>query len=302
MAYPAGTMTPTSLANDIPALWGQRINEFYRAKLVMASFFTDRSDELAGGGNILYTPSISELTATAKSNATAVALQGPTDAKITLTVNQWYESSFAIEDAEAAQVKQSYAIMRRYASSAGYSIARNLERAIAVLFAGFSNVVGSSTATLVDSVIRAAITKAEQNNVDLQSMAFFVDPAVFWNQIQGIDKFSLAINSPVNDPTAKRPDGHLYGIPVYVSNNIRYVVVSASAGRYNALAHPDAIHWATSPLGAGGSAGQFVGTDGIRVQSNYIPEYLSTVTTADILYGVIENRDEGGVSILTSAA
>lgn len=295
-------MTATSLANTIPALWGQRINEFYRSKLVMAPFFTDRSDELSNGGNILYTPSVSELTASAKSNATAVNLQGPTDAKVTLTVNNWYESSFAIEDEEAAQVMHSYVMMERYAKSAAYAIAKTLDVAIANLFTGFSNTVGSSTALLVDSVVRAAIAKAETNNVDLDECAFFVSPNVFWNQIQGIDKFSLAINSPVNDPTAKRPAGYLYGVPVHISNNIRYVVVSASAGRYNALAHKDAIHWATSPLGAGGSMGQYIGSNGIRVQSNYVPEYLSTVTTADILYGVVENRNEGGVQILTSAS
>lgn len=273
---------------------------FYQSKLVCAAFFTDRSDELADGGNILYTPSITELTASAKTNATAVALQGPSDPKITLTVDQWFESSFAIEDAQAAQTKRSYSIMERYAKSAGYSIAKKLETAITSLFPYFSNTVGSSTANLVDSDIRSAIAIAESNNVDLDAMAFFLSPNVFWKQVQGIDKFSLAINSPVNDPTAKRPHGTLYGIPVYISNNIRHVVVSGSAGRYNALAHPDAIHWASSPLGAGGSEGQMVGSKGIRVQSNYIPDYLSTVTTADILYGVVENRDEGGVTIITT--
>ncbi len=300
MAFPTTTMTATSLANDIPAKWGERINVFYASKLVCANFFVDRSDEMTVGGNILYTPSITELTASAKTNAAAVTLQGPSDPKITLTVDQWYESSFAIEDAQAAQTKRSYSIMERYAKSAGYAIAKKLETAITALFTGFSTSVGSSTANLVDSDIRAAIAAAETANVDLDAMAFFVSPNVFWKQVQGIDKFSLAINSPVNDPTAKRPSGLLYGIPVYISNNIRYVVVSGSAGRYNALAHPDAIHWATSPLGAGGSQGQMVGSKGIRVQSNYIPDYLSTVTTADILYGVIENRDEGGVTILTT--
>jgi hypothetical protein len=77
--------------------------------------------------------------------------------------------------------------------------------------------------------------------------------------------------------------------------------VSGTTGRINALAHPDAIHFATSPLGQGGSMGAMVGSMGIRVQSNYIPDYLSTVTTADILYGVVENRDVAGVRILTSA-
>lgn len=293
-------MGATSLASFIPEIWGEKINEFFKSKLVMAPYFTDRSDEVREGGDTLYTPTISELTASAKSYATAVSLQDPTDAKITLTIDQHYESSFAIEDKEAAQVKRSYTTQERYARSAAYAIAKKLDVAIANLFPFFSNQVGSSSTTIADSDIRAAIAIADANNVPSEEMAFFVDPNVFWRQIQKLDKFSLAVNSPVNDPTAKQPAAYLYGRPVYISNNLRYVVVSGSAGRYNAFAHPDAIHWATSPLGAG-SEGGMVGSGGIRVQSNYIPEYLSTVTTADILYGVVENRDVAGVAILTHA-
>lgn len=299
MAFPTTSHDATSLASFIPEVWGEKINEFFRAKLVAAPFFTDRSDEVSMGGDVLYTPSITELTANAKSNATAVTLQAPTDPKVTLTINQWQESSFAIEDAQAAQAKRSYSIMERYAKSAAYAIAKKLDGAIVALFTGFSGSVGSSTTALVDSDIRGAISILETNNVDTSECAFFVHPGVFWKQVQAIDKFSLAINSPVNDPTAKVPAGYLYGLPVYQTTQIANV--SGTTGRINALAHPDAIHFATSPLGAGGSLGSMVGSSGIRVQSNYIPEYLSTVTTADILYGVVENRDEAGVRILTSA-
>jgi hypothetical protein len=298
MAFPTDTHDGTSLANSIPALWGEKINEFFRAKLVAAPFFTDRSEELAGGGNILYTPSVTELTASSKTNAAAVTLNNPTDPKITLTVNQWYEASFAIEDKEAAQVKHSYILMERYARSAAYAVAKQLDGAIVALFSGFLNTVGSSTADVADSDIRSAIAKITGEDVPFEECAFFVHPVVFWDQIQGIDKFSLAVNSPINDPTAKTPAGYLYGQPVYQTTQIDYV--SGTTGRVNALAHPDAIHWATSPLGAGGLMGQYVGSGGIRVQSSYIPQYLSTVTTADVLYGVIENRDGAGVVIYSS--
>ena len=218
-----------------------------------------------------------------------------------MTVDQWYECSFAIEDREAAQVKHSYYVQEKYAMNAGYSIAKKLEVALASLFSGFSNTVGASTTNLADSEIRAAISQLESVGIDTtQDVAFFLSPSVFWKQVQNLDKFSLAINSPVNDPTAKTPRATLYGIPVYVSNNIQYV--SGTAGRYNALASRDALHFATSPLGSGGSKGSSVtGKYGVRVQSNYIPEYLSTVTTADLLYGVVENRDNAGVEILTAA-
>lgn len=268
---------------------------------MLADFFTDRSSELAGGGSTLYTPNLTEMSASAKSNATAVTLNAPTDTKVTLVVDQWYEVSFAIEDREAAQVKHSYYIQERYATNAGYTMAKKLEVALASLFSGFDASVGASTTNLADSEIRAAISALESNGIDTSSdVAFFVSPAVFWKQIQNLDKFSLAINSPVNDPTAKTPRASLYGIPVYVSNNIQYV--SGTTGRWNALAHKDALHFATSPLGTGGSAGSsMTGRYGVRVQSNYIPDYLSTLTTADLLYGTIENRGNAGIAILTAA-
>lgn len=216
-----------------------------------------------------------------------------------MTVSNWYEASFAIEDAQAAQVMHSYTLQERYAKAAAYAIAKQLDTAIVSLFSGFSTVVGASTTNLADSEIRAAISALESANVDTAEAAFFMHPAVFWKQVQNIDKFSLAVNSPVNDPTAKKPAGYLYGFPVYQTSNIQYV--SGTTGRSNAFAHPDALHWATSPLGSGGSMGSMVGSSGVRVQSNYIPQYLSTVTTADILYGVIENRDLAGVLIRTAA-
>lgn len=301
MAYPTGTETGASLDVYIPEIWGEKVNEFYRAKLVAAPFFTDRSDELSGGGDTLYTPNTTEFTATAKSVGIAVNLNSPSDTKQTLTVNNWFEASFAIEDREAAQVKRSYSLMERYAKNAGYAIAKKLDSAITTLFYGFSNVVGASTTNLADSDIRNAFSYLERNDVPSEEAAFFFHPTVFWGQVQRIDKFSLAINSPVNDPTAKRPAGFLYGQPVYLTTQVQTSLPSGSLARVNAFAHPDAIHWATSPLGAGGSKGSMVGSMGVRVQSNYIPDYLATLTTADILYGVIENRDVAGVAILTPA-
>ena len=74
MAFPTNSMSSTTLDSFIPEIWGERINDFYRSKLVIATFFTDRSSELSEGGDTLYTPNMTEFTATSKSNATAVTL------------------------------------------------------------------------------------------------------------------------------------------------------------------------------------------------------------------------------------
>lgn len=72
MAFPTTTETTTTLAAEIPLKWGQRLNDFYKMRLSAASFFTDRSSELADGGKTLYTPNLTEMSANAKVNATAV--------------------------------------------------------------------------------------------------------------------------------------------------------------------------------------------------------------------------------------
>ena len=291
-----------NLAELIPAIWGERFNNYFKANLIGANFFTDRSSELKGGGDTLYTPNIVKMSANDKSQRSKVTLQTADPTKITLLVQTHKEVSFLIEDIDAARVKDSYSTMNTLAQNAGFEVAEALEKALFGLFSGFSGTVGASGADLVDSNILAAIATLESNKVPgihTGQVAFFFHPNTFWKQVQAIDKFSLAVNSPSNDPTAQKPKGMLYGIPVYTSPNVPFV--SGTTGRYNALAHKDAIHFATSALGSGGSKGSYVGSSGVRVQANYIPEYLGTMVTADIVYGVIENRDESGVTIMTKA-
>jgi hypothetical protein len=306
MALGSSHQSTTSLDKLIPEIWGSKINDFFKEELIMASFFTDRSDELVGGGDVIHTPTLTAMAAATKTNGSQITLNNATETAIDLTVTTWKEVSFLIEDREAAIVARSYTLQEKYAKNAAFVAAEVLEIAIAALFSGFSTTVGASTTNLADSEIRSAIATLMTNKVDFgyssggiaTNVAFFVSPNVFWKQIQNIDKFSLAINSPVNDPTAKKPAGFLYGIPVYVSVNVPFV--SGSTGKYNALAHKDAIHFATQGLQPSG-ANSMLGASGVRVQTNYIPEYLGYLTTADVCYGVIENRDNAGVTIMTAA-
>jgi hypothetical protein len=296
----------TTLDVLIPEVWGQKINDYFKDQLVAASFFTNRSDELVEGGDVIRTPNLTAMTAATKTNGSQVTLNNATETTANLTVTTWKEVSFLIEDREAAVVSRSYNLQKRYAMNAGFEAAGALESAICALFSGFSTTVGASTTNLADSEIRSAIaslatakvTGMTQDTTSNQDVAFFVSPNVFWKQIQNIDKFSLAINSPVNDPTGKRPAGYLYGIPVFITT---YVInVSGGTGRYNALAHRDAIHWAAQSMPLSSGKG-FVGDSGVRVQTSYIQEYLGYLTTADICYGVVENRDASGVTIITAA-
>jgi len=274
-------------------VWGEKVNDFYRAELKVASFFTNRSDELSEGGDTLYTPNLTEMSANSKSNATAVTLNSPTETKQTLTVTNWYEVSFVIEDKEAAQVKRSYSIQQRYMKNAAFTAAKKLEVAVTTLFSGFSNTVGTTGTNLTDASIRSAIAKLTGTTLaNYDEAAWFLHPKTIWTDLMGIDRFALAMNAPGSNPVIKGAVGSLYGRPLVSSAHIQKI--NTNADYCGALAVPDAIHWATGSLPGQRDA------MGVRLQANYIPEYLGTLVTADILYGAVENRDGGGIGIVSA--
>lgn len=290
MATYTPAVTGTTAAVFIPSIWTSKVNEFFRANLVAANFFTDLSSEIVAGGKVVYVPNTTELSASTKSAETTVTLQAPTDTKTTLTVATHKEASFMLEDSTRAYIARSYNYQERYAKSAAYAIAKAYDAAIIALFSGFTNSVGASNAAVADSDIRLAISKL--GDTPAEETAFFFHTFTFWTQIAGIDRFSstLYVNEKV---VAEGEIGKLYGRPVYVTSQIAYV--SSTTGRVNCLAHKDAIVHATQNLG--GADGM-----GVRVQANYMPEYLGELVTADAIYGAAENRDGAGVIIYSSAS
>jgi len=288
-SFPTDTYTGSNLANLIPTIWSPKMNDFYKQAQVVSSFFTDLSSELTDGGKTIQWPVLTEMTASIKANATPVTLNSATYDKVSLTVDTWYEVSFAIEDKEAAQVMRSYMLQEKLAKNAAYTVANKLEDAILALFAGFTQTVGASTTSIADSDIRGAIAKLDSNNVPKEDRCFFFDPAVFWTQIYALDRF-VSRDFTNAMPVDNGFTGLLYSIPCKTTNRIPYV--NTTTGRTNALVHKDAIVFATHNLGGQGK---------FRLQSNYIPQYLSTLVTADIVYGVAKNRDKSGVLIYTKA-
>lgn len=285
MALGTTHTSSTTLDTLIPEVWGSKMNDFYRANLVAGAFFTDLSSELADGGDVVHVPSITEMTANTKGNGSQVTLNAPTETKVDLTVNTWSEVSFLIEDREAQIVKHSYSIQEKYMKNAAYTNAAVLEDAILDLFPSFSQTTGSSAAAVADSDIRAAIKLLDAANAPQEDRAFFFTPKAVWSDLQGIDRFSLLVNTNGADPVLKGHIGYLYGIPVLMTTRIGATAGGNGYGNF-ALAQKDAIIHAHTIM---------------RVQANYIPQYLGTLVTADLLYGVKENRDTSGVWISTAS-
>lgn len=291
-----------SLTADIPLLWGEKINDYFRYNLSLASFFVDRSDELVDGGSDVYTPNIVALSTASKTNNAQVTLNNPLQTKNTLTVSTWKESSFVIEDREMAQLKKSYYLQDRFAKGAAWEVAQDLDDAIAANFTTFSlNILGTGTANVADSSLLAAIAVLETAGVPgiyTGDVAWIFHPNTFYRQVGSVDKLTLWQNTSTELPRAKAPTRSLYSIPVIVSPAVPLGAGAAaeSGSRLNLLAHKDAIHWARLSMPVKAMSG-YVGTEGVRVQQSYVQEYLGELVTVDLCYGTMLNRQDAAVKI-----
>lgn len=291
-----------ALTADIPLLWGQKINDYFRYDLDLASFFVDRSEELMDGGSDVYTPNIVALSTATKTTNSQVTLNNPIQTKNTLTVSTWKESSFVIEDREMAQLKKSYYLQDKFARSAAWEVAQDLDDAIAANFTSFTlNVVGLASANIADSSLLAAIAVLETTGVPgiySGDVAFIMHPNTFYRQVGSIDKMTLWQNTSTELPRAKAPTRSLYSIPVIVTPAVPLGAgaVGDNSARLNMLAHKDAIHWARMSMPVKATSG-FVGSEGVRIQQSYVQEYLGELVSVDLCYGTMLNRQEAAVKI-----
>lgn len=279
--------TKADLDVMIPEKWPGRINDFYRAGLKAGAFFSDWSEDFADGGDVTHIPNITEMSASTKAINAEVTLVSPTETKIDLTIDTHYHVAFVIEDAVSAQVAKSYKAQEIYARNAAYTVGATLEDALIALFNSFSQTVGDSATALQDSNIRAAIAYLDTANVPEGDRAFFLHPNVIWNQLMGIDKFTLVVNTGGADPVLQGQIGKLYGIPVVGTSRLGTTL----GHRNGCLAHKGALAFATAnPAGMGG-------VNKVRLQADYLLEYLGTLVVADLFFGVVEVRDTSGVWI-----
>jgi hypothetical protein len=303
MALGTNGYTFADLDVAIPEVWGQRINDVYFRNLKLANFFVDRSDELAMGGDTLHTVNGSSYSANTKTNNAEVTLQSPTMDSQNLVVSTWKEASLLFEDREYAQMLKSPALQNSFFTGMAQAVAEDVDSAIAALFSGFSSTVGVSTSNVSLSTLMQALAMAETANVPgfstgSSDVAFIFHPYTAYAQVGILDNFVSYEKNNSNGAVGQTLYKSVLGVQVIVTSAVPNV--SGASGRYNLLAHRDAIHWAKLSFPVKAEKG-YVGTHGVRVQESYIHEYLGTLITADICYGVIENRDNAGIKIVGHA-
>jgi hypothetical protein len=264
-------------------------------------------------GDKLHIPKPVRGDANAKAADTAVTIIANTESELTVDIDRHFEYSRLIEDIVEVQALSS--LRQFYTEDAGYALATKIDTDLhacgtgfgdggAVVFGAaptdyqhsgcFFNDNGTTTQytddTLVagdeftDAFFRDMIQKLDDNNVPMEDRVLVIPPATR-NAIMGIDRY-VSSDFVSGQSVQSGLIGNLYGVDVYVSANCATIETAAqnTAASVNTRAamlfHRDAIVLAEQMS--------------VRSQTQYKQEYLSTLYTADCLYGVQVYRPEAG--------
>lgn len=314
--YPgaAGNTAKTEAATFIPEIWSDEIIAAYQKNLKMAPLVKKLA--MSGKkGDKLHIPKPVRGDANAKAADTAVTIIANTEGELTVDIDRHFEYSRLIEDIVEVQALNS--LRQFYTEDAGYALATKIDTDLHSCGTGFGGggaVVFGAAATdyehtgcffndatngttqytddtmvaadvFTDAFFRNMIQKLDDNNVPMESRVLIIPPSVR-NTIMGIDRYvssDFVSGSTVNSGLI----GNLYGVDVYVSANCATIeavgAVSTDvniAVRGAMLFHKDAIVLAEQ--------------QSVRSQTQYKQEYLSTLYTADCLFGVQVYRPEAG--------
>ena len=272
-------------------------------------------------GDVIHIPKPTRGDANAKAADTAVTIIANTESELTVTINRHFEYSRLIEDIVEVQALGS--LRQFYTEDAGYSLAVQVDNDLHAAGTGFGDggaIVFSPAATdyqhtgcffndngtttqytddtlvagdeFTDAFFRDMIQKLDDNNVPMENRNLIIPPATR-NAIMGIDRYvssDFVSGQSVNSGLI----GNLYGVDVYVSANCRTIEAAADNTassvdtRAALLFHNEAVVMAEQLA--------------VRSQTQYKQEYLSTLYTADTLYGVQVYRPEAGFVLAVPSA
>ena len=302
MALGTNHVTNTTGATFIPELWSDEIIAAYKQNLVMANLVSKMSFK-GKKGDTLHIPKPTRGAAALKAASTQVTLQAATESEVQVLVNKHYEYSRLIEDITETQALAS--LRKFYTGDAGYALAKQVDTDLIQLGRGAQGgngtvaydkaviasdgstlYTGGNEAAITDAGIRKVIQTLDDADVPMDGRCLVLPP-VARNVMMGLARFTeqAFVGEVGGGNTIRNGEiGNVYGVKVYVSTNCETATGDARIGM---MFHKDAFVLAEQL--------------GVRSQTQYKQEYLGTLFTSDMLYGVKELRDEAAVAIAMAA-
>lgn len=315
VAYPGGSSSIVNNSNAgtfIPEIWSDEVIAAYKKNLVLANLVRKMSFK-GKKGDTLHIPKPTRGTATAKAANTAVTIQADAETEVQVLINKHFEYSRFIEDITEVQALSS--LRSFYTEDAGYALAKQVDDELIALGKSFGDSDGADwvhsnayfidsstglTSYAVDTVatgdvftdagFRKLIQLMDDADVPMDGRKFAIPPSLR-NAIMGVDRYN---SSDFVDGRGVQNGqiGKLYGIDIYVSSNMPTIETAAENTAGDAIKAALLFHTDTMVL-----AEQV----GVRSQTQYKLDYLSTLYTADTLFGVKTVRPEAGFVLAVNA-
>jgi len=305
MALGTNHVTKTTADKFIPEIWSDEIVAAYKKSLVAANLFSKMSFK-GKKGDTLHIPKPTRGNASAKAASTQVTLIAATESEVQVLINKHYEYSRLIEDIVETQALAS--LRKFYTDDAGYALAKQVDTDLIQLGRAANGGDGSADydkaylggdgttayvdgtnvgTALTDAAIRRTIQRLDDGDVPMTDRFLIVPPSAR-NTLMGIARFTeqAFVGEQGGSNTIRNGQiGDIYGVKVFVSTNAD--TASTTTSRIALMAHKDAFVLAEQM--------------GVRSQTQYKQEYLGTLFTSDMLYGVAELRDGSAVALAVPA-
>lgn len=315
VAYPGGSSSIVNNSNAgtfIPEIWSDEVIAAYKKNLVLANLVRKMSFK-GKKGDTLHIPKPTRGTATAKAANTAVTIQADQETEVQVLINKHFEYSRFIEDITEVQALSS--LRSFYTEDAGYALAKQVDDELIALGKSFGDSDGADwvhsnayfidastglTSYAVDTVttsdvftdagFRKLIQLMDDADVPMDGRKFAIPPSLR-NAIMGVDRYN---SSDFVDGRGVQNGqiGKLYGIDIYVSSNMPTIETAAENSAGDGVKAALLFHTDTMVL-----AEQV----GVRSQTQYKLDYLSTLYTADTLFGTKVVRPEAGFVLAVNA-
>lgn len=313
--YPGGSSSIVNKTNAdkfIPEIWSDEVVAAYKQNLVLANLVRKMSFK-GKKGDTLHIPKPTRGSAAAKAANTQVTIQANTETEVQVSIDQHFEYSRFIEDIVETQALSS--LRSFYTDDAGYALAKKVDDTLIALGKSFGDGDGSDfthsasyyidsstglTLYALDTVVtgdvftdagfRKLIQLMDDADVPMDGRKFAIPPSLR-NAIMGIDRYNssdFVDGRGVNNGQI----GKLYGIDIYVSSNMPVIETAADNSVGDAVKAALLFHTDTMV---------FAEQLGVRSQTQYKQEYLSTLYTADTLFGVKVVRPEAGFVLAVNA-
>ena len=236
------TYQPTDAATGelIPQLWSKRIINHVRSNLVCVNVVDTTWKEQLAYGDILNIPLLKELTTSAVNTANRESVNSEantvTDTADTITIDTWRESVVMIDDSTKKQTHLPD-LLAKLADNAAYALEKYIDTSVNAHFSGLTSTwAGSDGQAFEDDLMIDLMEGLDEADVPRTQRSLVIDPSTIAD-IYRIDKF-VHRDYQGKTPVASGNIGSIYGVPVYVTNNL---TATGTTGSYGALLHKEAI-------------------------------------------------------------